>query len=102
MEAAATPLPREDTTPPGTKMYFGAARKALEFLHWNRRTRHYVRKCAACQIAFRNYFRRRANTTASGSGALLQNFLHALNVRRHINADRIVISFNSANPKTIL
>jgi len=57
MEAAATPLPREDTTPPVTKMYFGAARKALEFLHWNRRTRHYVRKRAACQIAFRNYFR---------------------------------------------
>ena len=57
MEAAATPLPREDTTPPVTKMYFGAARKALEFLRWNRRTRHYVRKSAACQIAFRNYFR---------------------------------------------
>src|SRR6202035_4345039 len=56
MEAAATPLPREDTTPPVTKMYFGAARKALEFLRWNRRTRHYVRKCAACQIASRNYF----------------------------------------------
>jgi hypothetical protein len=56
MEAAATPLPREDTTPPVTKMYFGAARKALEFLRWNRRTRHYVRKRAACQIAFENYF----------------------------------------------
>src|SRR5215472_5516517 len=27
IEAAAKPLPREDTTPPVTKMYFGAARK---------------------------------------------------------------------------
>jgi hypothetical protein len=55
MEAAATPLPREDTTPPVTKMYFGAARKALEFLRWIRRTRHYVRKRGVCQIASKNF-----------------------------------------------
>src|SRR5580692_4867177 len=27
MEAAATPFPREETTPPVTKIYFGAVRK---------------------------------------------------------------------------
>jgi len=106
MEAAATPLPREDTTPPVTKMYFGAARKALEFLHWNRRTRHYVRKRGACQIAMRNFFCGRWNgarsMAGSGSSALLQNFFHALDVRRHVNADCVVIRFDGANPEAIL
>ena len=32
MEAAATPFPSEETTPPVTKMYFGAERKGLDFL----------------------------------------------------------------------
>jgi hypothetical protein len=32
MEAAATPFPREETTPPVTKMYFGPVGKALESL----------------------------------------------------------------------
>jgi hypothetical protein len=32
MEAAATPLPREETTPPVTKMYFGPVGKGLDFL----------------------------------------------------------------------
>src|SRR5580658_720091 len=31
IEAAATPFPREETTPPVTKMYFGPVRKAPEF-----------------------------------------------------------------------
>lgn len=56
MDAAATPLPREETTPPVTKMYFGPVRKALDFLQWNRRTTHYVRKGRACQI--RDFFAR--------------------------------------------
>ena len=30
IEAAATPLPREETTPPVTKMYFGPVRKVSE------------------------------------------------------------------------
>src|SRR5882762_3179490 len=51
MEAAATPLPREETTPPVTKIYFGAIRKALDFLRENERTRHYGQKRSACQIA---------------------------------------------------
>jgi hypothetical protein len=32
MEAAATPLPSEETTPPVTNMYFGPVRKGLDFL----------------------------------------------------------------------
>src|ERR1700733_15009466 len=32
IEAAATPFPSEETTPPVTKMYFGAERKVLDFL----------------------------------------------------------------------
>jgi hypothetical protein len=32
MEAAATPLPSEETTPPVTKIYFGPVRKGLDFL----------------------------------------------------------------------
>src|SRR5882724_11444150 len=31
MEEAATPLPSEETTPPVTKIYFGAIRAAREF-----------------------------------------------------------------------
>jgi hypothetical protein len=36
MEAAATPFPREETTPPVTKMYFGALCKGLDSLQENR------------------------------------------------------------------
>lgn len=50
MEAAATPFPREETTPPVTKIYFGPLYKALESLRWNRRTADYGGKCGACQI----------------------------------------------------
>src|SRR5579862_3728627 len=46
-------------------------------------------------------FSRRANSTASGSAEFLQNFFHALDVRRHVNADRVVIRFHTANPETI-
>jgi hypothetical protein len=90
MEAAATPLPREETTPPVTKMYFGAVRKALEFLRWNRRTPHYVRNSRACQIAFRNLVI-----------TFLQDFLDALNISRHVNAHRIVIGLHDAYMETI-
>lgn len=90
MEAAATPLPREETTPPVTKMYFGAVRKALEFLRWNRRTPHYVRNSRACQITFRNLVI-----------TLLQDFLNALNVSGHVNAHGVVIGLHDANVEAI-
>jgi hypothetical protein len=50
MEAAATPFPREETTPPVTKMYFGAVRKSGEILRDNLRTKHYARIWGGCQI----------------------------------------------------
>src|ERR1700723_3099294 len=50
IEAAATPFPREETTPPVTKMYFGPLGKALESLRWSRRTTHYGVKAHTCQI----------------------------------------------------
>ena len=90
MEAAATPLPREETTPPVTKMYFGAVRKALEFLRWNRRTPHYVRNSRACQIAFRILF-----------SAFLQDFLHSLNISRHVDAHGVIIRLDNADAKAI-
>ena len=52
MEAAATPLPREETTPPVMNMYFGPVRKALEFLRENRRTPHYYQNGRSCQTEF--------------------------------------------------
>jgi hypothetical protein len=54
MEAAATPFPREETTPPVTKMYFGAVRKSGEILRDNLRTKHYGGIWGECQIA--NFF----------------------------------------------
>src|SRR5580704_4719711 len=50
IDAAATPLPREETTPPVTKIYFGPVRKALEILRESRRTPHYGLKIENCQI----------------------------------------------------
>src|SRR5580698_10223289 len=54
IEAAATPLPKEETTPPVTKIYFGGGRKGLYFLRKILGTRHYRRKLRACQITFLN------------------------------------------------
>src|ERR1700683_380287 len=51
MEAAATPFPREETTPPVTKMYFGAVRKSGEILRDNLRTKHYAGIWGESQIA---------------------------------------------------
>src|SRR5271170_1997807 len=59
IEAAATPFPREETTPPVTKMYFVPMGKALESLQWSRRTTDYAGKADVCQIRIskrRNYF----------------------------------------------
>jgi hypothetical protein len=54
MEAAATPFPREETTPPVTKMYFGAVRKSGEILRDGLRTKHYAGIWGECQIT--NFF----------------------------------------------
>jgi hypothetical protein len=54
MEAAATPFPREETTPPVTKMYFGAVRKSGEILRDNLRTKHYAGIRGGSQI--RNFW----------------------------------------------
>jgi hypothetical protein len=54
IEAAATPFPREETTPPVTKMYFGAVRKSGEILRDNLRTKHYAGIRGESQIA--NFF----------------------------------------------
>src|ERR1700691_3259559 len=51
IEAAATAFPREETTPPVTKMYFGAVRKSGENLRDNLRTKHYAGIRDGCQIA---------------------------------------------------
>ena len=48
MEAAATPFPREETTPPVTKMYFGAVRKSgSNSSGKNLRTQHYAAEMRA-------------------------------------------------------
>src|SRR5580658_8119454 len=50
MEAAATPFPREETTPPVTKIYFGPLRKFRKFLRSGVRTTYYEENRPACQI----------------------------------------------------
>jgi hypothetical protein len=47
-------LPREETTPPVTNIYFGPVRKALEILRESRRTTHYEQKRRESQITFSN------------------------------------------------
>src|ERR1700735_389279 len=54
MEAAATPFPREETTPPVTKIYFGPLRKFRKFLRSGVRTPHYEENRGACQIILRD------------------------------------------------
>src|ERR1700684_3341396 len=49
IEAAATPLPREETTPPVTKMYFGPVRKVSEIPPRGVRTTHYAWNPGFCQ-----------------------------------------------------
>ena len=75
MEAAATPFPREETTPPVTKIYFGPIRtgfapqkasrpaKLFLFLQGSRRTTHSTENVARCQFigplglnSWKNYF----------------------------------------------
>jgi hypothetical protein len=56
MDAAATPLPREETTPPVTKIYFGPLCKALESLRWSRRTSNYGGNAGGCQFYKRRKF----------------------------------------------
>src|SRR6202789_901113 len=59
MEAAATPFPREETTPPVTNTYLGAVRKSLEILRVGLGTDHYDEKISMCQIPNRrprNFF----------------------------------------------
>src|ERR1700722_4498544 len=58
IEAAATPLPRDETKPPVTNIYFGPVRKALEILRESRRTTHYGQKPVKSQITIlnRKYF----------------------------------------------
>src|SRR5580700_7146012 len=59
MEAAATPFPREETTPPVTKIYFGAVRKvprlppgesAYKTLSWE------MLRVSNCDFRLRNLF----------------------------------------------
>src|ERR1700722_12506281 len=49
MGGAATPFPREETTPPVTNTYLGAVRKSLEILRARLGTNHYAEKLFACQ-----------------------------------------------------
>jgi len=77
MEAAATPFPREETTPPVTKIYFGPVCKALETLRWSRRTTDYGMKALGCQITIfeqlESFFR--MVICAAGTGARRIPFL---------------------------
>lgn len=56
MEEAATPFPREETTPPVTKIYFGfiraprAAMRGVLDLHKSGGTTYYLRNSPDCQI----------------------------------------------------
>src|SRR5580704_6137855 len=97
MEAAATPFPREETTPPVTKIYFGPLRKFRKFLRSGVRTTHYEENRGACQIILRDSLARRFLRFA----ALVKNFLHARQIRRHVHADRFVIHFDDPDAISI-
>src|ERR1700723_3116179 len=97
MEAAATPFPREETTPPVTKIYFGPLRKFRKFLRSGVRTTHYEENRGACQIIRRDSLARRFLRFA----ALVKNFLHTRHIRRHIHAHRFVIHFDDSNTISI-
>ena len=80
MEAAATPFPREETTPPVTKIYFGPLCKALESLRWSRRTTDYGEKEGVCQIRIlerlEKFFRVGAFEQARRAWGGLSGFAH--------------------------
>ena len=105
IEAAATPFPREETTPPVTKIYFGPIGKALEFLRWSRRTTHYRWKARACQIANSNGLGRlhriRPEKRYCAAVPLRDLFENAGNIGGNVHADGIVISFDHADAKAI-
>src|SRR5271170_5865568 len=71
IEAAATPLPREETTPPVTNIYFGPVRKALAILRKSRRTEHYGQNCGESQITISNrrYFSKYAARSPNSGAA---------------------------------
>src|SRR6202167_789675 len=106
MEAAATPFPREETTPPVTKMYFGPVGKALESLRWSRRTTYYGGKARSCQFDRRKNILERTKmfraSWRSGLAALAQQLFDARDIGGNIHADGIVIGFDHANVETIL
>jgi hypothetical protein len=116
MEAAATPFPSEETTPPVTKMYFGAERKGLDFLRkesayptlwsqWRRVSNHdfnfYFEAIWRVDGAF-TVWRRFESTERLLERAFAQNFFDFLDVRGNIDAHAVVIRFNYADVKTIL
>src|SRR5579871_4266320 len=104
MEAAATPLPREDTTPPVTKMYFGAVRKVACESPECLRTSNYAFARSVCQIANRD-----ARNLFFTPGRFLrhlllrrQTLLHPFDIGGHIHRDRVVIRFHYANLESVL
>src|ERR1700690_1505455 len=126
IEAAATPLPSEETTPPVTNIYFGPVRKALEILRESRRTSHYEQKPTGCQITFSNcrYLKacpkiganveqilRFAQDDNNSFGALAakllrlrascQEFFHSFHIRWHVHANGVILGFNDRDVKAI-
>jgi len=56
MEAAARPLPREETTPPVTKMYLGPVVVSGSVPQVKCGTSHYLQNALSCQILLRQTF----------------------------------------------
>jgi hypothetical protein len=104
MEAAATPLPREDTTPPVTKMYFGAVLKGAFESPECLGTNNYAHERGVCQIANRDArnFIFNAERIAFTSLLRRQPLLDLFNVGRDIHSDRVVIRFHHANLESVL
>src|SRR4029077_5156050 len=99
MDAAATPLPREETTPPVTKIYFGPIRTGYAPLNRllgaklsfssrkSKRTAHFTEKCAGVSTR-----PRRPRT----------HLLHALHVSRRLHFYGFVLRFRHANAIAVL
>ena len=99
MEAAATPFPREETTPPVTKIYFGAIRTG----HVPRTAGMRDRSNSSKKVGVQRIMRENEGGVKLSGGSRLsagnfaEKFFDAGDVVGDIHADGIVVGFDDAD-----
>lgn len=106
MEAAATPFPREETTPPVTNINFGAVLKGARV---SPGITGYEQLCGETRLVSNYELRCKklfltTDTRVSVIQFILraQNFLHFRNVRRQVNADSVVLRLDHPDLESVL